>query len=75
LRKQLPLCLSLLVFLSEMRPRAKASALSAAMRTVQCQAAREGNHSWELLSLLAVISGVSGSCHGVSEWIAVYLKF
>lgn len=42
LRKQVPLSLSLLAFLSEMRQRAKASAFSAAMRTVHCQAGKEG---------------------------------
>lgn len=42
-------------------------------RTLKCQARKKENHSWEHLSLLSVISGVSGSRHGVSERFALFI--
>lgn len=73
LRKQAPLCMSLLVFLSEIRQCIKASDLLQRRGRSSVKRGKKENHSWERLSLLSVISGVSGSCHGVSERFALFI--
>lgn len=73
LRKQVPLSMRFLVFLSEIRQCVKASDLSAEKRTVKCQAGKEGE------PLLGVL--VTSVCYfrclrllsWVSEWFVLFI--
>lgn len=65
--------MSLLVFLSEIRQCIKASDLLQRRERSSVKRGKKENHSWEHLSLLSVISGVSGFRHGVSEQFALFI--